>query len=636
MKKANRFLLCVSVSVGCVFAMAASVAQAQDWFSLANVSNTVGTNANRLCSAFGAAGDLGCASYAPSLTTAGDISITGNASANRFIGDGSLLTNISASNISGLTTDRIISTSANIVAGNGGTISFTTGGTSGTAYFGTTGQLVLPTISTTGAVSFGTTGYFGGDLQVRSQNVNISLRAFNGSNPLDVSTTLDGTTVLGVWNNSTGTSARSRLGLYNTSSTYAIINLNGVNAPTDPNALTIAAPFTGAFPIIFTTAGTEGMRLDGARRLGIQISNPSTTLHISGTLRLSNGNEACDTNRTGAIRYSGTDFQVCYGTGGWASLVDASGTTVTSDRITSGTTDVRARADGSISFTTAGTTTGYFYNGQLVANRISTTGAISATSIYAGASGQTGSMFYRDASGVLTSVPSVTVVTDAGLSVGAGASTDVSTGILVRAYGATSNRSILVGVADRDQAGGGYIQTYNGDLSFISAYRFRFTAQSGAFANPYLFSSVVLSAGSNFNHEFISAGPTWSANGAFNNNLIVLNLNPTISRTASIGNRFTMIRTNPNGGAPGTYIDDYLMDLQRSNVSRFTVNDVGSARIASWTTVNTMVTPTAPLEVSGTISSTVIQLSNNPSNACNTGAYGTIKVVNGRMFICRP
>ncbi len=59
----------------------------------------------------------------------------------------------------GAVSDRIVSTSANIVVGNGGTISFTTGGVSGTAYFDTVGRLVVPGISTTGAIS-GTDGAF--------------------------------------------------------------------------------------------------------------------------------------------------------------------------------------------------------------------------------------------------------------------------------------------------------------------------------------------------------------------------------------------------------------------------------------------------------------------------------------------
>ncbi len=53
--------------------------------------------------------------------------------------------------------DRIVSTSANIVVGNGGTISLTTGGVSGTAYFDTVGRLVVPGISVTTAQASFTT-----------------------------------------------------------------------------------------------------------------------------------------------------------------------------------------------------------------------------------------------------------------------------------------------------------------------------------------------------------------------------------------------------------------------------------------------------------------------------------------------
>lgn len=61
--------------------------------------------------------------------------------------------------------DRIVSTSANVVAGNGGTVSFTTGGVSGTAYFGTLGVLVGPGVSATGTVSAASI-YTAGSVQV--------------------------------------------------------------------------------------------------------------------------------------------------------------------------------------------------------------------------------------------------------------------------------------------------------------------------------------------------------------------------------------------------------------------------------------------------------------------------------------
>jgi len=114
---------------------------------------------------------------------------------------------------------------------------------------------------------------------------------------------------------------------------------------------------------------------------------PSTTLDIAGSLRLaadtSVTTNTCDTNRSGAIRYNGTTFQVCYGSGGWANLADASSTVATADRITSGTAQVIANgSSNSISITEAGVTTGYYYGGVWVAGGVSTTGPVSATSGY--------------------------------------------------------------------------------------------------------------------------------------------------------------------------------------------------------------------------------------------------------------
>lgn len=79
----------------------------ETWDDFAIVSSTMGANQGRLC--VGAdRGDLGCPTYAPSLTTAGDVSVTGNLSASKFIGDGSGLTNISVSSTgAGLTSTTL-------------------------------------------------------------------------------------------------------------------------------------------------------------------------------------------------------------------------------------------------------------------------------------------------------------------------------------------------------------------------------------------------------------------------------------------------------------------------------------------------------------------------------------------------
>ena len=510
----------------------AGLSYAQNWGEIPVISATMDINAQRLCIG-NAARELGCPAYAPSVTTAGDISVTGNVSANRFIGahtgDGSGLTNISASNIAGLSTDRIVSTSANIVAGNGGTISFTTGGVSGTAYFGTTGQLVLPTISTTGAIS-ATVGYFRDRLAVGAPTT-------NGWDFL-VSTTNGG---------SFGVNAPDGgLELASGNDRASYIDFKGFN--------NLSSDFIGriwygdGIGMTLSTSGTVRVIISESGNVGIGIVNPfitpSTTLHVSGTLRLANGGEACDTNRAGAIRYSGTDFQVCYGTGGWASLVDASGTTVTPDRITSGTTDVRARADGSISFTTAGTTTGYFYNGQLVANRISTTGAISATSIYAGNIGGSGSLIFRDQNGVLSALNG-------------------------NAYFDTANTQLYS--SHLGLMGGGGIIGFNSYYSNANN-RWEYRANSEAAA--------------------IRLGQTSQGQGG-DIQFITFTSNTLGAGAMAAGATRVNIANNGNVGIG-------ISTMAPSS----TLHVNGTARITSWTMVNANASATAPLEVSGTISAT--------------------------------
>lgn len=98
----------------------------------------------------------------------------------------------------------------------------------------------------------------------------------------------------------------------------------------------------------------ERMRIDEFGNIGIGTIAPSTTLHVSGTLRISNGGEACDANRAGAIRYTSSSvFQFCMGSG-WQNLADAAGGGQ-ADRITSGTTSVIATQDRSVTISTAGT-----------------------------------------------------------------------------------------------------------------------------------------------------------------------------------------------------------------------------------------------------------------------------------------
>lgn len=94
--------------------------------------------------------------------------------------------------------------------------------------------------------------------------------------------------------------------------------------------------------------------VSAAGNVGIGTTAPSNTLHVSGTLRLADGGEPCDTHRAGAIRYTSSSvFQFCMGSG-WQNLSDAAGGGQ-ADRITSGTTSVIATQDRSVTISTSGT-----------------------------------------------------------------------------------------------------------------------------------------------------------------------------------------------------------------------------------------------------------------------------------------
>lgn len=126
------------------------------------------------------------------------------------------------------------------------------------------------------------------------------------------------------------------------------------------------------------------MTIGNYGHVGISTTNPSATLHVFGTLRIANGNENCDTNRTGAIKYESNDFHLCRNGTSWEPLSTiASGGTP--DRLISGTSSIMVQSGGVISITTNGTTANYFNtSGQLVTSGISITTAngISSTNGY--------------------------------------------------------------------------------------------------------------------------------------------------------------------------------------------------------------------------------------------------------------
>jgi hypothetical protein len=65
------------VVLALLFGLGARVAVAQDWGNMATISSTLG-NTNRLCIGdHSRPGDIGCPTWAPSLTTAGELGASG-------------------------------------------------------------------------------------------------------------------------------------------------------------------------------------------------------------------------------------------------------------------------------------------------------------------------------------------------------------------------------------------------------------------------------------------------------------------------------------------------------------------------------------------------------------------------------
>jgi len=222
---------------------ASAVYAAPEFTDLVTVSQTMGINTGRLCQGDATRGDVSCPTYAPSLTTAGDVSVTGNLSAAKFIGDGSGLTGLSAA-----ASDRISSTNnqAMVVTTAGGTVSLTTGGVGGTAYFDATGRLIGPGVSTTGPIS-GTAGYFSGLVGIGTAPV--------AGVPLTVSSQLvvgNGTTNLVLLGNSVSTN-NSFLAIRTASSVYRQIMTTGgmllstLMASTDTPSATLHVSGTGIY-----------------------------------------------------------------------------------------------------------------------------------------------------------------------------------------------------------------------------------------------------------------------------------------------------------------------------------------------------------------------------------------------------
>lgn len=376
MTRLHRFLLLAAM-------LAAAPAWAQDWGAVANISATMGVSANRLCYGEASRGDIGCPADAPT--------VSGSTIIGTFVGDGSGLTGVTAASA-----DRIVSGTAKVIAnGNSNSISITESGVTTGYYYN--GIWVAGGVSTTGAGKFNNVSVtanadIGGIVGIGATagiSPGISLQIGSGLPTETASKTLRLSTRNGYYSDIYAQN--------NTSDSFGIM-VNGVQVLRSTGAgldkwvsgytgLGIQRP-GGSVPLTMFIDGTNGgAYVYAIGNTGTVTKTPSNSLQVNGAIQIAAETSAttntCDSNRTGAIRYTGGNFQVCYGTGGWANLADASSTVATADRITSGTAQVIANGNSnSISITEAGVTTGYYYGGVWVAGGVSTTGKISATNLY--------------------------------------------------------------------------------------------------------------------------------------------------------------------------------------------------------------------------------------------------------------
>ena len=316
--------------------------------------------------------------------------------------------------------DTIVSGTTSVIANSNGYTSLTTGGVN-TGYFDTAGRLVVPGISaTTNQASF-TTIYASREITA-GENVNMATGRYlswsNGSSYIMADTgvnakylrfaasSTEAMRIVSTGYVGIGTSEpSSSLHIYGSNGTREIkLSAMGSSSNAYINSI-ISGTGAAMYRVNNGAAGWWTWGVDGGdsnkfkltddytlqpssnpvltvvratRNIGMGTNNPSTTLHISGTLRIADGGETCDSNRAGAVKWNGSQFQVCYGSGGWALLSSAatSGTAVSADTIVSGTTSIVANNNGSISLTTGGTLTNYFTS----TGRLITSGGVSVTS----------------------------------------------------------------------------------------------------------------------------------------------------------------------------------------------------------------------------------------------------------------
>ncbi|WP_315806354.1 MULTISPECIES: hypothetical protein [unclassified Bradyrhizobium] len=573
-------------------ALLAGIVVAQDWGRMATVSATMGVSGSRLCVGEASRGDIGCPVYAPSLTTAGDLTVSGSVTASKFYGDGSGLTGISGVSITtGLSgsivyrdqygslfsspnyyisnTNVIIGTPYSWMSGYNNALWVSNGvytdggyrlGNNQYIYWGTTSNAAISGDASLNNLVFKTSG---------TEAMRIVSSGYVGINTSTPSSTVDVYGRLTVGGLGIGNAIYVRrpgdaivnafIGYASNSDSNNFRFYNGSGGGSFVWTLNVGG---SAVPIMnLLNTGTSG-------QLGLGNITPSVALEVSGTV-------------------SATHF---VGDGSGLTNVGAAST----DRITSGTTSMMAISNtGIISVTQNGTNTAYFHPSLgLVTIGVSSTGPISATSIYAGGAGTSGSIIYRDANGNLTADAGLVVSSTSGGVTVAGAAfpswwarggMTVSGSLLLQYVGGSPASLILptTGALSWNDASAKIVGATGTSAGYIA-----FTT-SNTEAMRIVSSGYVGIGTSNPGFRLDVNGAAAIANG---NSIYFRNSGNVADSGIRETSSNTLILTGPNGGA--IYLNNHS-----GTATNLAVLDGGNVGIGT-------TTPTTALEVSGTISAT--------------------------------
>lgn len=237
-----------------------------------------------------------------SSTTAGAIRYT---SGNLQYCNGTAFTSL-VSGTTGLTLDNITSGTTKVTANSNGYISLTTGGST-TGYFDTSGRMVVPGISVTTAQTSVTSLYASGNVGVLTPSPTSAL-SVNGNIQLKTGEGL----LIGV-----GTENDNTFSYVGASATVTLqhYSLSWKVADYSSGA---QAHLSGWNGIQLYSRGAARATIDPTGRVGIATVYPSSTLHVSGTARITSwtmigaaATPSATLDVSGTLKVAGTGSETC-------------------------------------------------------------------------------------------------------------------------------------------------------------------------------------------------------------------------------------------------------------------------------------------------------------------------------------